>query len=290
MDILCGQTIATSGTVYVEGREVRPSQISQIVSLCGQIDTIWPEMKVLTAIRIFLLCRGYNTRTSTTSKTVTDPYVAYLVRELGMEEMLLKKVKALSGGQKRRLAFLVSLIGNTRVVLVDEAMTGVDIQTRQMMWKILRNEISKRNRSVVVTTHDVSEVEQYCNTVGILHRGQLVEMGELRDIRKKWSDSIKLICLCANPAAVDTFREDVLLQKYADGNSGGVLEVQSCLIDVLSGSGLGKVVATFTLNLGDVTNIIHLIRTMKDNVDRNVISYWSVEPLSLDDFIRASSV
>lgn len=216
-------------------------------------------------------------------KTVTDPYVAYLVRELGIEEMLLKKVKALSGGQKRRLAFLVSLIGNTKVVLVDEAMTGVDIQTRQMMWKILQKEVTERNRSVVVTTHDVSEVEQYCNTVGILHHGQLVEMGDLKEIKKKWLDSIKLICLCANRAAADDFRDTVLI---ADDNKE-FLEVQSCLIDVLSDSGMGTILATYTLKLGSVRNIATLIRTLKKNVDRDAVSYWSVEPLALDDFIRA---
>jgi ABC-type multidrug transport system ATPase subunit len=91
--------------------------------------------------------------------------------------MLKKKVKTLSGGQRRRLSFLVSLMGNTKVVLVDEAMTGVDVETRQIMWNILQDEVRLRNRSVVVTSHDMSEVEQYCNTVGILHNGTLIEMG-----------------------------------------------------------------------------------------------------------------
>ena len=80
---------------------------------------------------IFMKCHGYHV--NSLANKISDPYVAYLINELGMEDMLKKKVKTLSGGQKRRLAFLVSLIGDTKVVLVDEAMTGIDIETRKIM-------------------------------------------------------------------------------------------------------------------------------------------------------------
>ena len=112
MDVLAGQLGVTSGAVFVEGSRVFPRDISKVVSMCSQLDTIWPEMKVLNAVRIFMRCRGY--KVNPCSADIGDPYITYLINELEMKEMLKKKVKTLSGGQKRRLAFLVSLMGNTK--------------------------------------------------------------------------------------------------------------------------------------------------------------------------------
>jgi len=281
MDILSGQLSMSSGAVYVEGEQVAPAKISRVVSMCGQLDTIWPKLKVSSAISIFMLCRGYRGNMHC-AQEINDPYISHLIKELGIHEMLKKKVETLSGGQKRRLAFLMSLMGNTKVVLVDEAMTGVDIESRQIMWKILQDEVRLRGRSVVVTSHDIGEVEQYCNTVGILHQGKLVEMGALDDIKKKWGDSIKLICLFSSQGSV-TEVQNTIVQKQPD------IVVESPEIDILNESKGNKILATYAINLIDLKNISGLIYTMYEDVNDPSMLYWSIEPQSLDDFVRSKS-
>lgn len=281
MDILSGQTSVTTGAVYVEGKEVAPSDISKVVSICSQLDTIWPKLKVSSAITIFMLCRGYRGNLYC-SDTISDPYISHLIKELGMEETLKKKVEKLSGGQKRRLAFLMSLMGNTKVVLVDEAMTGVDIESRQIMWKILQDEVRLRDRSVVVTSHDMSEVEQYCNTIGILHQGQLVEMGQLDEIKKTWGDSIKLICLFSSHDLVAEVNT-IISTKLPN------ITVELPDIDILDESEGTRIVATYAINLVDLKNITGLICTMEEDVNDPSMLYWSIEPQSLDDFVRSKS-
>jgi ATP-binding cassette subfamily A (ABC1) protein 5 len=281
MDILSGQVSVTRGTVFVDGKRVLPSDISQVVSMCGQVDTIWPDITVLKAITIFMLCRGYRGNLHFTQQ-VYDPYISHLINKLGLEEMLKKKVKTLSGGQRRRLSFLVSLMGNTKVVLVDEAMTGVDVETRQIMWNILQDEVRLRNRSVVVTSHDMSEVEQYCNTVGILHNGTLIEMGRLEEIKKKWGDSIKLICLLSSQSSVS------IVESIIKKNLQGVI-VESPHIDVLDELEQTRIVATYKINLIDLKNIAGLVRTMDGKMNKDSVLYWSIEPQSLDDFVRSQS-
>jgi len=281
MDILSGQLSVSSGAVYVEGSQVVPADISKVVSMCGQLDTMWPKLKVSTVITIFMLCRGYKD-VSYFSNEIKDPYISYLIRDLGIEEMLKKTVEKLSGGQKRRLAFLMSLMGNTKVVLVDEAMTGVDIESRQIMWKILQNEVRLRDRSVVVTSHDMGEVEQYCNTVGILHQGKLVEMGELDVIKKKWGDSIKLICLLSSRSAVTNIH-DVISTNHPS------IVIDSPHIDVLYDKEEARIVATYAINLIDLKNIAGLIYTLDKGISDPSMLYWSIEPQSLDDFVRSKA-
>lgn len=281
MDILAGQLSASSGAVYVEGVQVVPADISKVVSMCGQLDTMWPKIKVQSAIAIFMLCRGYR-GTLYCSRNISDPYVEYLIKELGLQETLNSNVDELSGGQKRRLAFLISLVGNTKVVLVDEAMTGVDIESRQIMWKILQDEVHLRDRSVVVTSHEMSEVEQYCNNIGILHKGKLVEIGHLDDIKKKWSDSIKLVCLLSSNDAISN------LKNVIAKNQPYIL-VEDPEVDILDEDNLTRIVATYSINLINVKNITGLINTMNQEASNPYILYWSVEPQSLDDFVRAMS-
>ena len=166
-------------------------------------------------------------------------------------------------------------------MLVDEAMTGVDSETRKVMWKILQNEVRFRDRSVVVTSHEISEIEQYCNTVGILHDGKLVEMGNLEDIKKKWSDSIKLICMLSDEESVSKIDERI------KRNLSRIL-INPATIDVLDPPRNNRIVATFEINLIDIQNITSLISTMENFGDPSLL-YWSIEPQSLDDFVRAKS-
>ncbi len=278
MDVLAGQLSVSSGAVYVEGVQVVPSDIAKVVSMCGQLDTVWPKIKVKSAISIFMLCRGYR-GSLYCSRNISDPYVTHLIKELDLEESLNKNVEKLSGGQKRRLAFLISLVGNTKVVLVDEAMTGVDIESRQIMWKILQDEVRLRDRSVVVTSHEMSEIEQYCNNVGILHEGKLVEMGQLEDIKKKWSDSVKLICLFSEIGAISKVK-DILSTKQPN------IVVQDPDIDILDERDGTRAVATYAINLIDVKNITDVITIMNEEISNSSTIYWSLEPQSLDDFVR----
>lgn len=280
MDILSGQLSVTSGAIYVEGTQVSPTDISKVVSMCGQLDTIWRDVKVVKAIILFMRIRGY--RINQCATKIVDPYTLHLIKELGMEEMLNKKTKNLSGGQKRRLAFLVSLVGDTKVVLIDEAMTGVDVETRKIMWKILQDEVNLRGRSVVVTSHELSEIEQYCNTVGILHDGKLVEMGRLDDIKKKWVDDVKLICLFSSLTSVSEVG-DIIVQNHPE------IIVEPPHVDVLDEPEQTRIVATYAIDLVDIKNISSLIRTMDNGSENPSLLYWSIEPQSLDDFVRSKS-
>jgi len=288
MEVLSGQISASKGNVLVNGKKVKPSQISKVVSLCSQVDTVWPDMSVLNAIKVFMRCRGYGSGSYTRTK-ITDPHVSRIIKDLAIEDILKKPVKKISGGQKRKLAFLAALLGDTKVVLVDEAMTGVDIEARQIMWKILQNEVSIMNRSVVVTTHDIAEVEQYCNTVGILHNGKLVEMGLLDDIQKKWNNSVKLICLVDSRESLELLEQELSTKEtIAIGNP-----YINVLDDSLKLEGKAKMVATYRLNIEGIRNIPVLVRVLQkygtEANNDNIIRYWSIEPMSLDDFVVSSS-
>lgn len=81
------------------------------------------------------------------------------------------KSTELSGGMRRRLSVSISLVGNPKIVFLDEPTTGLDPENRRQLWDILTN--CKGGRAIVLTTHSMEEADVLCSRVGIINNGVL---------------------------------------------------------------------------------------------------------------------
>ena len=119
--------------------------------------------------------------------------IHYLLNRLGLFEHRNKKVKALSGGMKRRLLIAKALVHDPKLLLLDEPTAGVDIELRSSLWDFVR-ELKKEGRSVLLTTHYLEEAEELCDRVGVLQQGNLRKVGPTKDlIRELTERKISLI-------------------------------------------------------------------------------------------------
>ena len=89
-----------------------------------------------------------------------------LVYDVGLTEKLNKASKTLSGGQKRKLSVAMALIGNSKVVFLDEPTSGMDPYSRRMIWNLLRN--YRENRVIILTTHFMDEADLLGDRIGIM--------------------------------------------------------------------------------------------------------------------------
>lgn len=112
--------------------------------------------------------------------------IRFLLHKLSLTQHKDKKVKQLSGGMKRRLMIAKALVHNPRVLLLDEPTAGVDIQLREDLWEFVQ-ELKQEGMSILLTTHYLEEAEHLCDRVGIISLGQLVEMGNTREIINKYT-------------------------------------------------------------------------------------------------------
>jgi ABC-2 type transport system ATP-binding protein len=85
-------------------------------------------------------------------------------------------VGKLSGGQRQRLAVATALVGNPRILFLDEPTTGLDPQSRRQLWDIVRN-FQKDGGTVLLTTHYMDEAEKLCNRLVIVDHGQVIAAG-----------------------------------------------------------------------------------------------------------------
>jgi len=103
-----------------------------------------------------------------------DPDTA--IAMVGLEEKRDTRIGKLSGGQKRRADLALGLIGDPKLLFLDEPTTGLDPEGRRQAWAVTR-EFAARGRTVLLTTHYLDEAEHLADRVGIIVRGRIVELG-----------------------------------------------------------------------------------------------------------------
>ncbi|MCB0378141.1 MAG: ABC transporter ATP-binding protein [Bdellovibrionales bacterium] len=113
--------------------------------------------------------------------------IHYLLKRLGLWEHKDKKVKALSGGMKRRLLIAKALVHEPKLLLLDEPTAGVDIELRASLWDFVQ-ELSQDGMSILLTTHYLEEAESLCDRVGILQNGNLRTVGPTRELIEKLTE------------------------------------------------------------------------------------------------------
>ncbi|WP_147572640.1 ABC transporter ATP-binding protein [Cellulomonas massiliensis] len=99
----------------------------------------------------------------------------------GLEDLVRRQTGGLSGGQKRRLAVALALVGRPRLVLLDEPTTGLDVEARHVLWQALRD-YHADGATVLLTSHYLEEVEALAQRVVVIDRGRVLADGSLRSV------------------------------------------------------------------------------------------------------------
>lgn len=100
-----------------------------------------------------------------------------------------KKYKALSGGQKRRAQFALSVVGNPQLIFLDEPTTGLDIDARRNLWEVIRG-FANKGKTIVLTTHYLEEADSLADRIMVLNNGEIVANSTPADIHKAASGTV----------------------------------------------------------------------------------------------------
>jgi ABC-2 type transport system ATP-binding protein/sodium transport system ATP-binding protein len=110
------------------------------------------------------------------------PRLAHLIHLLGLTELLNRRCGTLSTGQRQRVQLGRALIHDPPILLLDEPTLGLDILGSQVVVEFIAH-LRAAGKSVVLTTHQLDEAERMCDRFGLLHRGRIVQMGSLAELR-----------------------------------------------------------------------------------------------------------
>lgn len=167
---------ADAGSVVINGFDIaeNPGGIRGCISLTGQfaaIDEILTGRENLHMIAKLRHLKYPN--------QVADE----LIRRFAMSEAADRRVGTYSGGMKRRIDIAMSLVGNPKVIFLDEPTTGLDPEARLEVWKIVK-ELSVAGTTVFLTTQYLEEAEQLADKIAILHGGRIIALDTLEGLKK----------------------------------------------------------------------------------------------------------
>lgn len=95
-----------------------------------------------------------------------------------------KSLNKMSKGQKKQAAFVLGISTCPKLLLLDEIVDGLDAVIKKKLWKVLINEIMESNLSVIISSHDLKELDNICDKVGIMHNGKIIREEDLETLKE----------------------------------------------------------------------------------------------------------
>ncbi len=171
IEILEGLLASTSGEVRIFGKawSENPRQLREWIGISLQETRLSEKLTVRETIELF-------------ASFYDEPRAPEeVLEELQLTEKSDSWVGKLSGGQKQRLAVATALVGNPRILFLDEPTTGLDPQSRRQLWDIVRG-FQKKGGTVLLTTHYMDEAERLCDRLAIVDHGVIIAQGTPADL------------------------------------------------------------------------------------------------------------
>jgi len=118
-------------------------------------------------------------------KKIANQRIIYLLKFVDLWERRNDQVKTFSGGMKRRLEIARGLIHHPKILFLDEPTLGLDPQTRNFLWKYIRELNEKEGMTVFFTTHYMEEAEKMADKIAIIDYGKIISIGTLKKLKQE---------------------------------------------------------------------------------------------------------
>lgn len=193
--MLTGLLVPTGGEMVVNGRlpwKERQQYVARIGVVFGQRTTLWWDLPVIESLE--LLRHVY--------KIPADLFqhnLAEFTKMLEMTPFLHTPVRSLSLGQRMRADICAALLHNPDLLFLDEPTIGLDVVAKERIRQFIQHINKERGTTVLLTTHDLADVQKLCHRVMIIDRGKLLFNGRLQTLQDKFGGKRELVVDFAQP-------------------------------------------------------------------------------------------
>ena len=178
--ILSGILVPDSGNCIIDGRSPwkdRVEHVRQIGVVFGQRSQLWWDIPVIDSFE--LLKEIYSIATPDYKRTLEE-----LTELLQLQEILRTPTRQLSLGQRMRCEIAASLLHNPKLLFLDEPTIGLDAVSKLAVREFIKKQNAEHRTTVILTTHDMQDIEAIANRVILIGKGRILLDGTLEDMRK----------------------------------------------------------------------------------------------------------
>ena len=168
-----------SGTIKIYGFDVRLNSVNALkhIGVVFQQPTLDLDLSVKENLQYHSSLHGI-------ASSEAEPRIDNEIYRIKLNDKIKSKVRSLSGGQRRRVEIARSLLHKPKLLLLDEPTVGLDIGSRQMILKHVKNLCKKNNLAVLWATHLIDEIDKGEKVI-VINKGKVIESGNVSKIVKK---------------------------------------------------------------------------------------------------------
>jgi ABC-2 type transport system ATP-binding protein len=177
--VLTTLTKPSSGRAFVNGFNVvkEPDKVKKMIGVVQQHLSLDRDLTVRENME-------FRARLRHIGSSERKKRVAEWLDYVELTEHANRIVEELSGGMKKRVSIVSSLMHHPKVLFLDEPTVGLDAQTRRRLWELIRR-LKLDGTTIFLTTHYIEEAEALCQRVGIIHQGRLIAVDKPLELRRK---------------------------------------------------------------------------------------------------------
>lgn len=174
----------TAGTITWNGKEVTRENVK--FGYMPEERGVYPKTKIYDQLMYFAKLKGI---TSAEANKAID----YWLKRLDMEEYRNMLAEKLSKGNQQKIQFIIAVMNDPELIVLDEPFSGLDPVNTEMLSKVVEELVSK-NKYIIMSSHQMSSIEEFCSNLTILNRGNTVLQGNLEEIKESYpSEKIEII-------------------------------------------------------------------------------------------------
>ena len=176
ISMLCSLITPTSGTFTINGLTYKKNKnkLKQLIGIVPQEYALYPSLTAFENLSYFGSMYGLK------GKVLTRKINEHL-ENLGLADFSKNKIETFSGGMKRRVNLIASVLHEPKALFLDEPTVGVDVQSKNVIIQYLQ-ELNKKGTTIIYTSHHLNEAEMFCDRVAIIDHGKIITIGKPKDL------------------------------------------------------------------------------------------------------------
>ncbi|MBJ8107825.1 MULTISPECIES: ABC transporter ATP-binding protein [Bacillus cereus group] len=182
--MLLGLIKATEGNITIFGKDLNENRLS-ILSAVGALvenPSYYAHLNAIENLEVYRLLRN-----------IPKEKLHAVLKTVGLQNAAHQKVKEYSLGMKQRLGLAIALLGDPRLLILDEPTNGLDPQGIHEMRELIKSLAKERGITILVSSHLLSEIDQMATYVGIISKGRLIFQDKIEVLRQHSHNSIKIL-------------------------------------------------------------------------------------------------